>query len=198
MTVPEKPIHDADLRPDEFAVLVRLLKVLADETRLRLLGLLATRERSVEELAALLNLKAPTVSHHLAKLKELWLVEMHAEGTTHLYSLNGETLRALNRDLFTPERMAALAADTAEDAWQRKVLRDFMVGERLKEIPASRKKRSVILRWLAGQFDPGRTYAEAEVNEILRRFHEDSASLRREMIGEKLMRREGATYWRVS
>jgi hypothetical protein len=182
---------------DEFAVLVRFLKALADETRLRMLGLLATRERSVEELAALLNLKAPTVSHHLAKLKDLRLVEMRTEGNTHIYLLNAETLRALNRDLFTPERMASLAADTSEDAWERKVLRDFFEGERLKEIPASRKKRSVILRWLARRFEPGRTYREAEVKEILQRYHEDDASLRREMIGEKLLRREGATYWRV-
>src|SRR5215472_1474109 len=140
---------------NELSLLVRLLKALADETRLRLLGLLAARERSVEELTALLDLKAPTVSHHLAMLKELHLVEMRAEGNTHLYALNSETLRSLNRDLFTPERMASFVADTAEDAWERKVLRDFVVGERLKEIPASRKKRSVILRWLVGRFDVG-------------------------------------------
>lgn len=184
-------------RNDDFTVLVRFLKALADETRLRMLGLLAARERSVEELAALLDLKAPTVSHHLTRLKELQLVEMRAEGNTHIYSLNGETLRTLNRDLFTPEHMASLAADTAEDAWERKVLRDFFEGERLKEIPASRKKRSVILRWLAGRFAQDQSYTEAEVNEILRRHHEDTASLRRELIGEKLMRRDAGTYWRM-
>ncbi len=188
------PEHPA---ADDFSVLVRLLKALADETRLRLLGLLAARERSVEELAALLDLKAPTVSHHLAMLKELHLVEMRAEGNTHLYVLNGETLRTLNRDLFTPERMASFAADTADDAWERKVLRDFFAGERLKEIPASRKKRRVILRWLVWRFEMGRSYPEAEVNEILKRHHEDVASLRRELIGEQLMRREGGVYWRT-
>jgi hypothetical protein len=171
---------------DELGLLVRFLKALADETRLRLLGLLAARERSVEELAALLGLKAPTISHHLAKLKELGLVRMRAEGNTHLYALNAETLRTLNRDLFTPERMASLAADTSEDAWERKVLRDFFEGERLKEIPASRKKRGVVLRWLAGRFEPGRRYPEAEVNALLQRHHPDSASLRR----------EGGIYWR--
>jgi hypothetical protein len=181
---------------DELALLVRFLKALADETRLRLLGLLAARERSVEELAALLGVKAPTISHHLAKLKELSLVRMRAEGNTHLYALNPETLRTLNRDLFTPERMASLAAETSDDAWERKVLCDFFEGERLKEIPASRKKRSVVLRWLAGRFAPGRRYPEAEVNAILQRHHEDSASLRRELVGEKLLRREGGVYWR--
>jgi hypothetical protein len=183
--------------PDDLSVLVRLLKALADETRLRLLGLLAAHERSVEELTALLDLKAPTVSHHLAMLKDLHLVEMRAEGNTHFYTLNAETLRSRSRDLFTPERMASYVADTAEDAWERKVLRDFFVGERLKEIPSSRKKRSVILRWLVGRFEPTRSYTEAEVNEVLKKHHEDVASLRRELIGEKLMRREGGVYWRM-
>lgn len=184
---------------DDLAILVRFLKALADETRLRMLGLLVVRERSVEELAVLLDLKAPTVSHHLARLKDLALVQMRAEGNTHLYTLVGETLHTLNHDLFTPERIATLAADTAdtgEDAWERKVLRDFLVGERLKEIPASRKKRGVVLRWLAERFEVNRRYRETEINELLRRAHEDVAWLRRELIGEKLLRREAADYWR--
>ena len=47
--------------------LLRFFKCLANENRLKLLGLLADQERSVEELSALLDLKEPTVSHHLAK-----------------------------------------------------------------------------------------------------------------------------------
>ena len=50
--------------------LLTLLRTLADETRLRILGILAAKEHSVDELASLLQLKALTVSHHLAKLKE--------------------------------------------------------------------------------------------------------------------------------
>ncbi|HEX6479903.1 MAG TPA: metalloregulator ArsR/SmtB family transcription factor, partial [Ktedonobacteraceae bacterium] len=78
---------------EEFEVLLQFFKVLADETRLKMLGILATREHSVEELAALLQLKAPTISHHLAKLKELNLVDMRSEGNTHFYWLNAEALR---------------------------------------------------------------------------------------------------------
>ena len=55
-------------------------------------------------------------------------------------------------------------------------------GERLKEIPASRKKREVILRWLAERFEVRRRYSEAEVNELLQRYHPDSATLRRERL----------------
>ncbi len=70
---------------EEFQTLLLFFKALADENRLKMIGILAEQECSVEELAAMLHLKAPTVSHHLAKLKELELVEItspgQAEGT---------------------------------------------------------------------------------------------------------------------
>ena len=184
--MPEEQLH----------ALLQFFKALADENRLKMLGILANRESSVEELAALLNLKAPTVSHHLNKLKELDLVEMRGDGTTHLYRLKPETLRSLNKELLSPERVASLVDDPGSDAWERKILRDYFVGERLKEIPASPKKRLVILKWLAGQFASDRTYTEAEVNEVIQRHHPDTATLRRELIGTSLMQREAGVYWR--
>ena len=183
---------------EQLQTLLQFFKALADEARLRMLGILANRECSVEELAALLRLKAPTVSHHLAKLKELSLVEMRADGNTHLYRLNAETLRRLNKDLLSPEKVASLVGEVSSEPWERKVLRDFFDGARLKEIPASHKKRLVILTWLAHQFEPARTYTEPEVNEVIQRHHPDSATLRRELIGHHLMQREGGLYWRLN
>ena len=52
---------------EEFQTLLQLFKALANEDRLKILGILATRERSIGELATLLDLKAPTVSHHLSR-----------------------------------------------------------------------------------------------------------------------------------
>ena len=176
---------------------VAFLKALADENRLRIVGLLAAREHSVDELAALLGLTAPTVSHHLTRLKRVGLLRMRPEGTTHLYALDGEALRQMNRAVLSRERIAALAEDVTADAWERKVLRDFLDGDRLKEIPASRKKRQVILKWLVDQFEPSVRYPEAEVNEIIKRHHPDAATLRREFIASKLMQRENGVYWRV-
>ena len=174
------------------------LKLLANETRLKLLGLLAQRERSVGELAEIVELKEPTVSHHLARLLEAGLVEMRPEGTVHLYRLSGEKLQQLSRDLFTPEKMVSLAGHSVDaDAWERKVLGNFLEGERLTKIPDTRKKRDVVLRWLATRFEHGRRYAEPEVNEIIKRHHPDSATLRRELVGARLMQRENSVYWRV-
>jgi hypothetical protein len=187
-----------DAPQPDFEALVRYLKALADATRLRLLGILAGGERSVEELASLLGVKTPTVSHHLALLRAVELVEMRAEGNTHLYRLNEAGLGRIGTFFSTRQQVAALAEDVAEDTWERKVLRDFFEDGRLKEIPASRKKREVILRWLAARFELGRVYPEAAVNELLKQYHPDAATLRREMIGYGLLGRERNTYWRIA
>ena len=181
---------------EDFQTLLQFFKALGDENRLKLLGILANREQSVEELAAQLQLKTPTVSHHLAKLKELDLVSMRSEGNMHIYCLNAESLRKTSKGMLSSEKMASLVDNVAGEAWERKVLKDFFEGTRLKEIPASRKKRSVILKWLANQFEPGVLYKESEVNEIIERHHSDTAWLRRELIGEKLLARENGVYCR--
>jgi hypothetical protein len=184
--------------PEDFEVLLNFFKVLADENRLKLLGILATREYSVEELAALLQVKAPTISHHLTQLKRAELVEMRSEKNTHFYRLNAEKLRKTSKGLLSSERMTELVPldEMDTDAWERKVIKDFFDGETLTEIPASRKKRSVILRWLSRRFEPGTRYSEAQVNELIKRHHPDASTLRREMVGEHLLERAQGVYWR--
>jgi hypothetical protein len=177
--------------------LVTFFKVLADSTRLKMVGILASGERSVEELAELLTLKAPTVSHHLARLRRLGLVEMHADGNTHLYRLNEEVLRSWAQQLLTRERVTELADEVDADAWERRVLNDFFDGGRLRTIPARQKKRLVVLRWLAGHFRPGERYPEQQVNEILSRYYPDFATLRRQLVDEELMQRRDGLYWRA-
>lgn len=126
------------MAPADFHTLLRFFKVLANENRLKLVGILSTQECSVEELATLLKLQEPTVSHHLNKLKELHLVEMRPEGNTHLYRLNNEALRELNKAMFTEDQMATLVDGVKPGAWEEKVLKNFLSGEILIEIPASR------------------------------------------------------------
>ena len=183
---------------DQLRRVLRFFKSLADASRLRMLGILAAGERSVDELAALLDLRPPTVSHHLAILRELGLVSMRAEGNVHFYRLDEDALRALSREVLSPERVASFADNVEVEAWERKVLRDFFEGERLKEIPASRKKRGVILRRLAHEFQPGTRYRETEVNDLLKRYHPDPATLRRELVGAGLLQRTQSVYWRAA
>jgi hypothetical protein len=81
----------------------------------------------------------------------------------------------------------------------RKVLCDFITPDgRLKDFPAQQKKLEAILRCVVQIFSPDIRYSEKEVNQILSRFHEDTAHLRRSLIEYKLMEREGGgEYWRV-
>lgn len=181
----------------EFSRILSFFKALSDESRLKIVGALASTERSVDELAALLELRAPTVSHHLAKLKEVGIVTMRTEKTTHLYKLDMKELRLVAKRALALDTMTEINEDVVSDAWERKILTDFLVGERLKEIPASRKKREVILRWLIERFQFDKRYAEKEVNAIIGRHHPDFATLRRELIGAGLFQRSQGFYWRV-
>jgi len=179
--------------------LVGFFKALADSNRLKILGLLAQRPYSGEELSALLDLKASTVSHHLSKLAEAGLVTARAEGYYSVYELDRKALEATTRNLFSNERMIEAAVDVDIDAYDHKVLSDYLLPDgRLKTIPAQRKKLEAILRHIAKAFELGKRYSEKQVNEILTRFHEDTASLRRELAGYGLLAREGGggEYWR--
>ena len=55
----------------------------------------------------------------------------------------------------------------------------------------------VVLDFLAGQFEPGRTYPEEQVNYLLGRFHPDYAALRRYLVEEELLERRDGFYWRT-
>lgn len=192
------------MKNEQFQILLRFFKALADESRLKIVGILASQECSVEELAALLQLKEPTVSHHLSRLKELNLVSMRPDGNAHLYQLNSDTLHNISKEIFTPARMASLVEEVNIEAWEQKVLKTYFDGDldsnaivRLIEIPASRKKRLVILKWLVKKFDIGVNYSERSVNDIIQPYHPDCATLRRDLVGYQLMQKEQGVYWRL-
>lgn len=179
--------------------LVAFFKVLSDANRLKIIGLLAQQPYSVEELAALLDLKPPTVSHHLSKLSKVGLVSAKADSYYNVYQLDHKALEEKSRSLFSQEKMTASVADVDVDAYDNKVIKDFLRKDgSLKTIPAQKKKLEAVLRHIVKSFEVGKRYSEKRVNEILAKFHEDTASLRRELIGSGLMKREGGggDYWR--
>lgn len=64
-----------------------LFKAFADETRVRILNLLARDEQCVCELQATLQLPQPTISRHLAYLRRMGLVEERKDGKWVIYRL---------------------------------------------------------------------------------------------------------------
>jgi len=66
----------------------------------------------------------------------------------------------------------------------------------LTHIPARAKKKVAVLQQIALGFEPGVKYPEKEVNQIISRFHPDTAAIRRHMIEYKILVRDSASvYW---
>ena len=177
-------------------MMLQFCKAMADESRLKIIGLLSTAEHSVQQLASILELKEPTVSHHLAMLKQLDLVRLRADGNFRWYRLNEEVLGQISRTVFSRDNIARLATSAGARTSERKILDNFVDGERLREIPVSYKKRLTILKWLVGFFEPGISYTESQVNAILKLHHHDCATIRREMIGCGMLARDKGIYHR--
>lgn len=179
--------------------MLEFVKALSDANRLKIVGLLAQQPYSVEELAALLNLRASTVSHHLTKLSQAGLVSAKTESYYNVYQLDEKALENKSKSIFSQENLAASVADVDADAYDNKVIKDYTLKDgSLKTIPAQQKKLEAILRYIVKAFKVDKRYSEKQVNEILFSYHEDTASLRRELVGFKLMKREGGggEYWR--
>lgn len=176
--------------------LLDFFKALAEPKRLKIAGILAQGPCAVEELASLLGLTEPTVSHHLGILSRAGLVRARAEGHYSIYELQKDQLENMAERLLAKETLPAVAHDVDMQAYDRAVMRNFSGPDgRLKALPVQRKKFEVILRHAASLFKPNKRYTEKEVNKILAALHEDTASLRRGMIEVALMQRANGEYW---
>lgn len=187
-----------DQTDSSYETLLEFFKALADANRLKMIGFLAEKPRSVGELAELLGLSVSTTSHHLSYLTHVELVSARAEGHYYIYSLHTERLKSMAQSLNTQLTSAPRSESEESDAFERKVLKSFTDAEgRIKAFPAQEKKLLVLLRHAIQAFEPGRRYSEKEVNEILLRFNKDTAFIRRSFIEYKLMEREGGgrAYW---
>ncbi len=177
--------------------LLAFFKALSDANRLKIVGLLSNQTYTVEQLASILKLAESTVSHHLSRLLEAGLVEAKALGYYSVFSLKFNTLEDMARRLLSREALSLLTTDMDLEAYDRKVLKDYLLQDgKLKEIPAQRKKLEVILKFIAQDFPEKTRIPEREVNEILARHHDDTATLRREMVGYKILSREKGEYWK--
>ncbi len=185
---------------EQVAALLEFFKTLADANRLKIIGLLAQKPSSVEALAAVLGLSESTTSHHLSRLAKNGLVSARADGHYYIYSLDTDRLKEMSQHLLSDENLAGLSQDVEGDAYERKVMKAFIDSEgRITAFPAQEKKLLVLLRYVLNAFEPGIRYTEKEVNEILLRYNEDTASLRRALVEYKIMAREGGggQYWRL-
>ena len=176
------------MEPARLEDLSLLFKALSDPARLRILGLLAERPLAGHELADRLALTPPTISHHMRRLVAARLVDVEPDAQSRIYSLRTDAIRDLSGAVLGEQ------AHQRPDDEEYSVLRAFFDGPRLRQIPASRKKRVIVLRRLLERFVPGRAYPETEVNELLRQAHDDVATLRRELVDYGFMVRDRGIY----
>ncbi len=190
-------MNEKDLLPE----LLTFFKALSDENRLKIIGLLVQRSYSVEELAITLSLHVSTTSHHLARLAQAGLVSARVKGHYYYYNLDLDALRKNAQNLLRDETLPRLAEDLSVDSYEKKVLKSFLEQDgRIKTFPAQEKKLQTILQYVLKAFEPGVRYTEKQVNEILARYNEDTAFLRRSLVEYKLMERQGGggEYWRTT
>ena len=177
---------------------VALFKCLADRTRLQILRTLAREDAYVELLSERLGLAPSTISFHLKKLSDIGAVSSQKAQYYTMYTLNRTLFDQTMLSILQQESDDMAVQDERERLWREKVLRSFFDEEgRLRTIPAQRKKRLIVLERICQAFELGRTYSEREVNLTIADFHDDFCTLRREMVDEHLMSREGGQYQRV-
>ena len=166
-----------------------VLGLLADDERLQVVAALALGARTAAEVAAATGLDVPTAGRALARLTSGGLVEQDDGG----YRLIRERFRDAFESL---DRKAPPAVESGLGDDADRVLRAFLRDGKLTSIPVARSKRLVVLDFLAGLFEPGEAYPEAEVNAKLAAYHPDVAALRRYLVDEQFLRRRDRFYWR--
>ena len=174
-----------------------LFKCLSDRSRLQILKSLAMEDMYVERLAERLGLTPPTISFHLKKLADAGAVKSYKTQYYTMYALEKSVFMTSILDLIQEKSDEAELQKQRDEAYRKKVIDTFFEYGKLKSIPMQKKKERIILEEIVKSFEPDHRYTEREVNIILADFHDDFCTLRRDMIGEKLMARDKQTYWRT-
>ena len=175
--------------------ILAFVKAMASAERLRIVGVLARGRAAQSEIAEQLGMPVRDVFNHLAFLAEVGVIHE----TDGVYDLDEKAIESFARGQFEGKR-PSYEADEEKPEDVRRVLKSFLNADgSLKQIPPQGNKLLIILSFLVDAFAFDANYTEKEVNTILRRFHVDTAALRRYLVDNGLMGREsdGTRYWRV-
>jgi hypothetical protein len=180
---------------DEQPEILSFVKALASADRLRIVGVLVRGKATQSDVAEQLHLPLRDVYNHLSFLVNVGLVT-ETEG---VFDLDEKAIESFARGQFQGKRPTfAAESEKPEDA--RRVLKNFLNADgTLKQLPPMGNKLLIVLNFIVDAFAYNTDYTEKEVNTILRRFHVDTAALRRYLVDHGLMAREsdGTRYWRV-
>jgi len=170
------------------------VKAMSDPNRLRIIGLLSQKSATRAEVAEQLKLSPKDSLTHLGFLEFIGVITQ-VDG---VFTLNDDRLAVLAKEKLAEARVFYVPADHWDEK-SKKVLKAYLNADgSIKQIPAS-PKLQVILNYLVEFFEFDRNYTEKEVNTILRKYNEDTAGLRRDLVEAGMLAREsdGSRYWRV-
>lgn len=169
---------------------VKLLKLLADETRMKIVNILAKEDCYVELIASKLEMTPATVCYHLKKMEQAGLVSASRSQFYIIYSLKADVFDRTLRELVIKSE----PIEDPEDTYKKEVLSHFFKFGKLQKIPVQQKKREIVLEKMLERFEAKRSYTEKEVSEILMQYHSDYCTLRREMVAFGFMTRDHEIY----
>jgi hypothetical protein len=166
-----------------------VLGLLVDDDRLAVVAALVLGARTPADVAAAAHLDLRRAGKALSRLASAGLVEQEAAGYRLVRERFRDAFESIDRGVDEP-------VDSGLGSDADRVLRAFLRDGKLVSIPVVRSKRLVVLDYLAGLFEPGEAYPEAEVNARLAAFHPDVAALRRYLVDEHFLQRRDRFYWR--
>ncbi|MET3193394.1 metalloregulator ArsR/SmtB family transcription factor [Bacillus sp. OAE603] len=176
--------------------IVEFHKALGDLNRVRIIALLQQGQLSGQEIAGKLGLKPPTITHHISKLREVGLIKERRDKNTIYFSINLKILEMSAKSIMTVGTGGDTNMEMSVTEEERSaIINNFFTKDgKLKIYPAQRKKKLVVLAHMIKGLEFGRVYQEKEINEYLKQYHEDYATLRRELIMCQYMYRENSLY----
>ena len=178
-TDPLEPVVDA----------AAIAGLLADADRRRVVAALVLGASTLDDVRSRTGLDTRAAVTALSRLVDAELV---IQADDRHWFLVEEAFReaAIHAAPDQPDEHADVPPDTA------RVLRAFVRDGHLLAIPVQYGKRRIILDLLAQEFEPGQRYRERQVNAMLRRWHPDTAALRRYLVDDGFLDREAGEYWR--
>jgi len=166
------------------------LAVLADEERIRVVAALVLGSDTTDEVSEATGLAKRRALEALTKLEAAGLVtRVDAHWRFDVGRLREIAREARPRE--APDDVGDVDRETAS------VLRTFLRGGRLTQIPMQHSKRLIVLDHICRVFEIGTRYSEREVNTYLRAFHPDTAALRRYLVDDGFLTRDSNVYWRT-
>ncbi len=178
----------------EISESIKILKALADSSRLMIINSLIQKAQYVEELAQRLNLAVSTVSFHLKKLESANLVYKKKEQYYVVFHINEEIFNYTLKEMISFENNYKKVQDERIQNYRDKVLNTFFDSGKLRRMPSQSKKRLIILDEIIKIFDINKIYSEKEIDSMIGEIFDDYCTIRRYFVDEKMMFRKKGEY----